>query len=114
MNLQDAITTLQEIAKRAGDRAESLVLSVATFGPGNIGGTPKSLVKSIEEGIDWDANSVILRAEADLTALTNEEKAEIRESVKKGQSWHAYQQYRANIEKIQKLEQEIKALKAAR
>lgn len=111
MNLITAIETLQGIADRAGSRAIEMHLDVVIFSPGSIGGTPKVPVKGISAGIDWDAQSVMLHVESEVTRLTAEQKAEIRESAQKGQSWHAYQQYKRQAERIKSLEDEIKALK---
>ncbi|OKW71452.1 hypothetical protein AWP82_06515 [Escherichia coli] len=44
-----------------------------------------------------------------LTTLTPEQVADITESVRKGQSWHAYQEYKKHKEQLEKLSIELEA-----
>lgn len=87
-------------------------LFVRTLKPGTVGGTPCVEVKQMDVGIDWDKGKVIIDVEMPLTTLSPEDVAAIRESVKKGQSWHAYQSHIKHTEKIKALEAEVKRLTA--
>lgn len=98
MELKKALQTLQSIDSNSGKR-ETLNLMVQVFNPNAIGGTPCVNVESINAGFDWDNGKVILSTEKQLTLLSSEDVTAIRESVSKGQSWHAYQSH-----KVQKLE----------
>lgn len=62
--------------------------------PGWIGGTPAVAVSAVFKGFDWDNGRVIICPQVPLTELTLEQVVEITESVRKGQSWHAYQEYK--------------------
>lgn len=62
--------------------------------PGSIGGTPCVAVTSLNVGFDWDNGKLILVPQHPLTMLTAEDVAAIRESVSKGQSWHAYEAHK--------------------
>ncbi|EOW7469256.1 hypothetical protein ACOGRK_004711 [Shigella flexneri] len=46
-----------------------------------------------------------------LTTLTPEQVADITDSVRKGQSWHAYQEYKKHKEQLEKLSIELDAAK---
>ncbi|EOW6574234.1 hypothetical protein ACOYR7_004364, partial [Escherichia coli] len=46
-----------------------------------------------------------------LTTLTPEQVADITDSVRKGQSWHAYQEYKKHKEQLEKLSMELEAAK---
>lgn len=62
--------------------------------PGWIGGTPAVSVSAVFKGFDWDNGRVVICPQVPLTELTPEQVVEITESVRKGQSWHAYQEYK--------------------
>lgn len=62
--------------------------------PGWIGGTPAVAVSAVFKGFDWDNGRVIICPQVPLTELTSEQVVEVTESVRKGQSWHAYQEYK--------------------
>lgn len=88
-------------------------LCIEVFSPGAIGGTPCVPVKAINAGFDWDAGKIIIEAEADLTVLSAKDVADINQSVRAGQSWHAYQAYKKQADRIRELEAEVAALKSA-
>jgi hypothetical protein len=89
-------------------------LVVSVFSPGAIGGTPCIAIKNLNVGFDWDAGKVMIETEVPLTALAPEDVAAIRMSAKEGQSWHAYQSYKKQADRIKVLEAELAALKASR
>jgi hypothetical protein len=62
--------------------------------PGSIGGTPAVAVSAIFKGFDWDCGRVIICPKVPLTELTPEQVADITASVRKGQSWHAFEAYK--------------------
>lgn len=62
--------------------------------PGSIGGTPAVAVSAVFKGFDWDSGRVIICPKVPLTELTPEQVADITASVRKGQSWHAFEAYK--------------------
>lgn len=69
-------------------------ITILVHSPGSIGPSPSVEVEAIHAGFDWDAGQVMIYPAQPLTALTPEQVAEISESVRKGQSWHAYEAYK--------------------
>lgn len=84
-------------------------ITIAVHSPGNIGPSPSVEVEAIHAGFDWDAGQVMIYPAQPLTVLTPEQVAEISESVRKGQSWHAYEAYKKH-----KAQQENAALEHAK
>ncbi|MDT3718484.1 hypothetical protein [Pseudomonas oryzihabitans] len=90
---------------------------IVVHAPGSIGGTPSVPLsnRGIQVGFDWDHGKLLLYPEVPLTRLTPEDVAAIHESVKKGQSWHAYQAHKKTKEKhseqLQQCKEEIARLK---
>lgn len=91
---------------------------IVVHAPGSLGGTPSVglSARGIQVGFDWDNGKLLLNPEFPLTRLTPEDVAAIHESVKKGQSWHAYQAHKKTTEKhseqLQQCKEEIARLKA--
>lgn len=69
-------------------------ITILVHSPGSIGPSPSVEVEAIHAGFDWDAGQVMIYPAQPLTTLTPEQVADITESVRKGQSWHAYQAYK--------------------
>jgi hypothetical protein len=69
-------------------------ITIVVHSPGSIGPSPSVEVEAIHAGFDWDAGQVMIYPAQPLTVLTPEQVAEISESVRKGQSWHAYEAYK--------------------
>lgn len=69
-------------------------ITIIIHSPGNIGATPSVEVESIQAGFDWDAGQVLIYPTQPLTTLTPEQVADITASVRKGQSWHAFEAYK--------------------
>ncbi|EFO1265865.1 hypothetical protein DXV24_22305 [Escherichia albertii] len=86
-------------------------VTIVVHSPGRIGSTPSVEVQSIQAGFDWDAGQVMIFPAQPLTALTPEQVDDITESVRKGQSWHAYQEYKNHKEQLEKLSIELDAAK---
>ncbi|ENB5757521.1 hypothetical protein OM315_19240 [Escherichia albertii] len=86
-------------------------VTIVVHSPGRIGSTPSVEVQSIQAGFDWDAGQVMIFPAQPLTTLTPEQVADITESVRKGQSWHAYQEYKKHKEQLEKLSIELDAAK---
>ncbi|QST57574.1 hypothetical protein [Escherichia albertii] len=86
-------------------------VTIVVHSPGRIGSTPSVEVQSIQAGFDWDAGKVMIFPAQPLTTLTPEQVADITESVRKGQSWHAYQEYKKHKEQLEKLSIELDAAK---
>ena len=68
-------------------------ITISILSPGSIGASPSVEVESIQAGFDWDAGQVLIYPAQPLTTLTPEQVADITTSVRKGQSWHAYEAY---------------------
>jgi hypothetical protein len=105
-----------EMFNRLGSLSERYLdrdLVIEVYNPGSIGGTPCTKVAAIVQGNDWDGGKIILSPEQKLTSLTAEQVEAIMESARQGQSWHAYQSYKKQQDKIKALEAEVAALKAS-
>lgn len=77
--------------------------------PGALGGTPSVPLLSVDAGIDWNAGKLMLTPAQPLSPLSAEEKLALVESVRKGQSWHAYQQYKRLTGRIAALEAQLRS-----
>ncbi|MVW26346.1 hypothetical protein GP657_22645 [Escherichia coli] len=86
-------------------------VTIVVHSPGRIGSTPSVEVQSIQAGFDWDAGQVMIFPAQPLTTLTPEQITDITDSVRKGQSWHAYQEYKKHKEQLEKLSIELDAAK---
>lgn len=86
-------------------------VTIVVHSPGSIGSTPSVEVQSIQVGFDLDAGQVMIFPAQPLTTLTPEQVADITDSVRKGQSWHAYQEYKKHKEQLEKLSIELDAAK---
>ncbi|HFP1097751.1 TPA: DUF551 domain-containing protein, partial [Escherichia coli] len=86
-------------------------VTIVVHSPGRIGSTPSVEVQSIKAGFDWDAGQVLIFPAQPLTTLTPEQITDITDSVRKGQSWHAYQEYKKHKEQLEKLSIELDAAK---
>lgn len=104
---------LAEMIMRAPTRRLDDDVRVVTFSPGSVGGTPSVGVIQANPGFDWDNGTFQIVPASKLTQLTDVDVADIRESVNKGQSWHAFQSYKKQYERIKALEAEVAALRSA-
>ncbi|HAJ8091127.1 TPA: hypothetical protein HNW94_20680 [Escherichia coli] len=86
-------------------------VTIVVHSPGSIGSTPSVEVQSIHAGFDWDSGKVLIFPSQPLTTLTPEQITDITDSVRKGQSWHAYQEYKKHQEQLEKLSIELDAEK---
>ncbi|HFM1588279.1 TPA: ead/Ea22-like family protein [Escherichia coli] len=86
-------------------------VTIVVHSPGSIGSTPSVEVQSIHAGFDWDSGKVLIFLAQPLTTLTPEQITDITDSVRKGQSWHAYQEYKKHKEQLEKLSIELDAAK---
>ncbi|ECO6161063.1 hypothetical protein M9H39_003898 [Escherichia coli] len=86
-------------------------VTIVVYSPGSIGSTPSVEVQSIHAGFDWDSGKVLIFPAQPLTTLTPEQITDITDSVRKGQSWHAYQEYKKHKEQLEKLSIELDAAK---
>ncbi|EOZ6583873.1 hypothetical protein QTP17_27950 [Klebsiella pasteurii] len=76
-------------------------ITIVVHSPGSIGPSPSVEVEAIHAGFDWDAGQVMIYPAQPLTVLTPEQVAEISESVRKGQSWHAYEAYKKHKSQLE-------------
>ncbi|MFQ7905626.1 hypothetical protein ACIMN3_19720 [Escherichia coli] len=86
-------------------------VTIIVHSPGSIGSTPSVEVQSIHAGFDWDSGKVLIFPAQPLTTLTPEQITDITDSVRKGQSWHAYQEYKKHQEQLEKLSIELDTAK---
>ncbi|HBB3137689.1 TPA: DUF551 domain-containing protein [Escherichia coli] len=86
-------------------------VTIVIHSPGSIGSTPSVEVQSIHAGFDWDSGKVLIFPAQPLTTLTPEQITDITDSVRKGQFWHAYQEYKKHKEQLEKLSIELDAAK---
>ncbi|HCR8264993.1 TPA: ead/Ea22-like family protein [Shigella flexneri] len=86
-------------------------VTIVVHSPGSIGSTPSVEVQSIHAGFDWDSGKVLIFPAQPLTTLTPEQITDITDSVRKGQPWHAYQEYKKHKEQLEKLSIELDAAK---
>ncbi|CAD5991759.1 DUF551 domain-containing protein [Escherichia coli] len=86
-------------------------VTIVVHSPGSIGSTPSVEVQSIHAGFDWDSGKVLIFPTQPLTTLTPEQITDITDSVRKGQSWHAYQEYKKHKEQLEKLSIELESAK---
>lgn len=105
MEVNEAILMLERCKMGSGGRTQNVTVEV--FSPESVGGTPCAKVTAINPGMDWDSGKILLRTDKPLTALTPEQVDAISKSVRKGNSWHAY-------EREKKHKAELAALKADR
>ena len=112
MKVEEVIEQLGAVIARQPNREWKLVVKV--FNPGTVGGTPCVAVRCLGVGFDWDNGKVMIETDLPLTTLTPEDVVAIHKSAKKGQSWHAYQSYKKQADRIKTLETELAQLKAAK
>lgn len=88
-------------------------ITILVHSPGRIGPSPSVEVEAIHAGFDWDAGQVMIYPAQPLTVLTPEQVSAIEESVRKGQSWHAYQAHKKHREEVKELTAQRDELLAA-
>jgi hypothetical protein len=93
MDFKSALHVMQHSIAENERRPMKLVIAVQS--QGSIGGTPCVEVSNVQAGFDWDSGKMMIYPSTPLTTLSAEDVGAIRESVSKGQSWHAYQAYKA-------------------
>jgi hypothetical protein len=102
IDLKTALHVIQQCLSE--DERRPMKLAIVVQSQGSIGGTPCVEVDSMQAGFDWDAGKLMIYPAQPLSQLSPEEVAAISESVSKGQSWHAYQAYKAQQEKLKSVQ----------
>ncbi|HBD3114990.1 TPA: hypothetical protein OFX95_004831 [Escherichia coli] len=102
---------LNRILSNNHSHRRDMDVTIVVYSPGSIGSTPSVEVQSIHAGFDWDSGKVLIFPAQPLTTLTPEQITDITDSVRKGQSWHAYQEYKKHKEQLEKLSIELDAAK---
>jgi hypothetical protein len=92
MDFKSALHVMQHSITENERRPMKLVIAIQS--QGSMGGTPCVEVGNVQAGFDWDSGKLMIYPATPLTTLTTEDVAAIRESVSKGQSWHAYEAYK--------------------
>ncbi len=100
---------LNRILSNNHSHRRDMDVTIVVHSPGSIGSTPSVEVQSIHAGFDWDSGKVLIFPAQPLTTLTPEQITDITDSVRKGQSWHAYQEYKKHKEQLEKLSIELEA-----
>lgn len=104
---------LHEISERIirlSGNAPELDVRIVIQSQGSVGSTPSVAVREVVAGFDWDNGKLLIYPEQPLTPLTPEDVSAIRDSVRRGGSWHAYQQHKKQAERIKALEAELAEL----
>ncbi|MGM5579750.1 ead/Ea22-like family protein [Escherichia coli] len=102
---------LNRILSNNHSHRRDMDVTIVVHSPGSIGSTPSVEVQSIHAGFDWDSGKVLIFPAQPLTTLTPEQITDITDSVRKGQSWHAYQEYKKHKEQLEKLSIELDTAK---
>ncbi|MEH3861368.1 hypothetical protein POW86_07675 [Escherichia coli] len=102
---------LNRILSNNHSHRRDMDVTIVIHSPGSIGSTPSVEVQSIHAGFDWDSGKVLIFPAQPLTTLTPEQITDITDSVRKGQSWHAYQEYKKHKEQLEKLSIELDTAK---
>lgn len=108
----EGIPVPQLLAALSVPRLQKSRVYIPVHNPGTIGGSPCSAVTGAYGGIDWDSGKVFLSTQHSLSLLSEQEVKAVSESVSRGQSWHAYQDWKKEREaksalqaRVQQLEQ---------
>ena len=75
-------------------------MCVKAFNPGGMTAHQTVDVEALYTGIDWDAGKLIMQPARPLTWLRPEDIQAVHQSVKAGQSWHAYQADNRRLEQL--------------
>lgn len=102
---------LNRILSNNHSHRRDMDVTIVVHSHGSIGSTPSVEVQSIHAGFDWDSGKVLIFPAQPLTTLTPEQITDITDSVRKGQSWHAYQEYKKHKEQLEKLSIELDTAK---
>lgn len=94
MNFDTFALDVARISNANEMQRRELTVHIEVHRPGFIGGTPTVAVAAVFKGFDWDSGRVIICPKEPLTELTLQQVVDITESVRKGQSWHAYEAYK--------------------
>ncbi len=113
MTAAQALDHLERI-KAVNPRKMDAVLSVEVYAPGTVGGSPTVPVISVDLGFDWSDGKLIIRPEKQLTQLSPEQVDAILESVRKGNSWHAYERHKQHKAREKELSDQLAAVTAQR
>lgn len=103
---------ISERINRLFTRSPELEARIVIQSQGSVGGTPTVAVRDALAGFDWDSGKFLIYPEQPLIPLTPEDIAAIHDSLRKGGSWHAYQSYKKQADRIKELEAELAKLRA--
>lgn len=104
---------LAEISQAISQEHGAPKLAVKVFSPGSIGGSPHVTVTRVDRGFDWDAGLLMITTDKPLTTLSPDQVADITKSVRLGESWHAYQRFKALTAEVQSLRDRLMQTKDA-
>lgn len=109
VSLEQAVEFLQRAQAAQGSR--DFRLTVRKHNPGGLTAHQTTDVQAMYVGFDWQAGQIILEPARPLTELTAEQVEAIVQSVRDGNSWHAYQRDKRLRDEISELKEELKALR---
>lgn len=109
MLLSVALEALRQLSQQAPANA---TLQVCVFSPGSIGPAPTCEITDISSGFDWDSGKILIDTQEPLTRLSPEDVADIRKSVSRGQSWHAFQRHKQMKAELKEKEVELRTAQA--
>lgn len=106
--LSRAVQELQRIEGLHGRQSWRLTVRIAN--PGGLSAHQTVDVTALYAGFDWEKGRVVLETAQPLTVLSREQLEELRQSARKGLSWHAYRRERVREERVRALEAEVRRL----
>jgi hypothetical protein len=106
VSLEQALEQMRAIQERQGSRPFRLAIRISN--PGGLTAHQTVEVSQVCVGFDWEAGKLIFEPAQPLTPLTAEQVEAISQSVRQGQSWHAYEREKALRERIAVLEAHLK------
>lgn len=97
------VEQLLRVLEAASAEQKSFPLHITVHQPGSAGATPSTPVKNAAFGFDWDRGKLLITPETALSLLSQEQLQDITASVKKGQSWHAFESHKSRTAELTEL-----------
>lgn len=97
LSAEDAVAAIQQALAMSHSPHR---ITIRISNPGGLTAHQTVDATAIYRGFDWQAGQLVVEPSRPLTWLTPEDVEAIRESAKKGQSWHAYQREKHHCERL--------------
>lgn len=105
MSAAEVFSSLRGILDSVDEsRRSKLSLELLVHQPGSIGPSPAIGIERLDMGFDWNQHRILAKPLSPITLLTPKDLEDIAASVRRGNSYHAYQQYRSLRAQIQQLQ----------